>query len=53
MTALPARYAPKTFRYCPLCGKETPHEIREGAGVVATLCVPCLDRAVTYELDRE
>ena len=44
---------PKTLRYCRTCSKETPHQIRQGAGVVVTLCVPCLERALTYELDRD
>ena len=44
---------PKTLRHCRACGKETPHQIRQGAGVVVTLCVPCLERALTYELDRD
>ena len=44
---------PKTLRYCKLCAKETPHEIREGAGVVATFCVRCVQRALSYELDRD
>ena len=44
---------PKTLRYCRSCGKETPHQLRQGTGVVVTLCVPCLERALTYELDRD
>ena len=44
---------PKILRHCRACGKETPHQIRQGAGVVVTLCVPCLERALTYELDRD
>jgi hypothetical protein len=34
-----------------LCQRETRHQQREGAGVVATICVPCLERALSYELD--
>lgn len=44
---------PKTLRLCRTCGKETPHQLRQGAGVVITLCVPCLERALSYELDRD
>ena len=44
---------PKTMRYCRTCSKETPHQIRQGTGVVVTLCVPCLERALIYELDRD
>ena len=44
---------PKTMRFCRICSKETPHQIRQGAGVVVTLCIPCLERALTYELDRD
>jgi hypothetical protein len=53
MSAWAARLTPKTLHYCSACGKETPHEIREGSGVLATICLPCLERALTYELDRE
>ncbi len=44
---------PKTMRYCRTCGKETPHQLRQGTGVVVSLCVPCLERALSYELDRD
>lgn len=44
---------PKTLRYCRTCHKETPHQLREGAGVMVTLCVPCLERALSYEQDRD
>jgi hypothetical protein len=44
---------PKTLRFCPVCQKETAHEVRSGSGVVARICVPCLSRALAYELDRE
>jgi len=44
---------PKTLRFCRTCSKETPHQIRQGTGVVVTLCVPCLERALTYELNRD
>jgi len=44
---------PKTIRLCRTCGKQTPHEVRSGAGVIATVCIPCLERALNYELDRD
>ena len=44
---------PKTLRYCRSCEKETPHQLRQGSGVVVMLCVPCLERALSYELDRD
>jgi hypothetical protein len=44
---------PKTVRFCKVCHQHTPHEIRPGGGLTATICVPCLERALTYELDRE
>jgi hypothetical protein len=48
-----AHHTPKTIRYCPLCGKQTTHEFKEGGGLVATICIPCVERALSYELDRE
>jgi hypothetical protein len=53
MSVLASRLIPKTLRHCPLCQKETPHEIREGSGMIVTVCVSCLERALSYELDRE
>ena len=44
---------PKTLLFCPVCRRVTPHEIREVTGVAATACVPCINRALCYELDRE
>jgi hypothetical protein len=44
---------PKALRYCQACHQETPHQLRQGAGVVATICVLCLQRALNYELDRD
>lgn len=44
---------PKTLRYCQTCQRETAHQLREGAGVVVSICVPCLERALKYELDRD
>jgi len=44
---------PKTVKYCKKCQRETSHEIRGGPGVVAFICIPCLSRALTYELERD
>jgi len=44
---------PKTLRYCKTCRKETPHEIRGGVGLTAAICIECLRRALSYELDRD
>ena len=42
-----------TLRYCKVCQKETPHEIRAGAGITARPCVECMERGLKYELDRD
>jgi hypothetical protein len=44
---------PKMIKYCKTCQRETTHEISGGAGVVAVICIPCLNRALTYELERD
>jgi hypothetical protein len=44
---------PQTLRYCKACGRETAHEIRSGAGVIARICVVCMNRSLHYELDRD
>ena len=44
---------PKTIRFCKVCEKETPHQLREGSGLVAKICIPCMERALHYELDRD
>lgn len=44
---------PVTMKYCKICHGETPHQIRTGHGVNAIICVPCLRRAMSYELDRD
>jgi len=44
---------PKTLRFCQTCHRETPHQLRQGAGVIVKLCVPCLERALSYEQDRD
>lgn len=44
---------PKTLRYCQACHRETPHQLRQGGAAVVTICIPCLERALNYELDRD
>jgi hypothetical protein len=44
---------PYTLRYCQVCQKKTPHEIRTGAGLTAIMCVTCLETGRKDELDRE
>jgi hypothetical protein len=44
---------PKTLRYCKVCQKQTPHRIRAGDGLVARICVACLEHIQGYELDRD
>jgi hypothetical protein len=46
-------FLPKTMKFCRVCQKETPHEVRSGGGVVARMCLPCLEHELTYELDRD
>ena len=53
MAAWLAQLTPKTLQYCPVCGKQTPHEIREGDGVLATICISCMERDFSYEMDRD
>ena len=53
MSVVSGRLMPKTLRYCAACAKEMPHEIHEGAGVVALICLGCAERELSYELDRE
>jgi hypothetical protein len=44
---------PHTLRYCKVCQKDTPHEIRGGTGMNAKMCVKCLEAGRNYELDRD
>ena len=44
---------PRTLRFCKTCQKQTSHEIRAGAGVIAAICTMCIARALRYELDRD
>jgi len=53
MAAWLAKLRPRTLEYCPVCRKQTPHEIREGDGVLAAICICCLERAFAYEMDRD
>ena len=53
MAAWMAQMKPRTLEYCPVCRKQTPHEIREGDGVLAAICLFCLERALSYEMDRD
>jgi hypothetical protein len=45
--------APQTLRFCKACGRETAHEIRSGSGVIARICVICMDRSLRHELERD
>jgi hypothetical protein len=53
MAAWLAQLKPRTLEYCPVCRKQTPHEIREGDGVLAAICLFCVERALSYEMDRD
>jgi NMD protein affecting ribosome stability and mRNA decay len=44
---------PTTLRVCLSCQKETPHQIRAGAGATVKICVRCLERALLYEETRD
>lgn len=44
---------PKLIKFCKICRAETPHQIRCGSGVAAVICVACLSRALSHELDRD
>lgn len=52
----PASYheaLPRTIKYCKTCQRETPHQIRSGPGVVANICISCLERALSYARERD
>jgi hypothetical protein len=53
MSTRPIRSVAKMLHYCKICLRETTHEINEARGVETAACVPCLERSVSYELDRE
>ncbi len=42
---------PKILSFCRACEKQTCHELREGDGVIAKVCLSCLERALTRSLD--
>ena len=44
---------PQTMKFCKTCQRETPHQIRGGARIAAVICLPCLERALSYEQDRD
>jgi hypothetical protein len=43
----------KILRFCPFCGKETPHEVRTGSYGPRLTCVRCRERDLLEELDRD
>lgn len=45
--------AGRTISFCKVCGGYTPHEWREGDGIVAKLCVTCFERDLLELLDRD
>jgi hypothetical protein len=45
--------APRTLSLCTVCGEYTPHEWVEGDGVVAKICVRCIERELTNLLGRD
>ena len=48
-----SRDVPKVFRFCVQCQKETPHEIVADGTRYRTVCLPCLEQTLLYELDRD
>jgi hypothetical protein len=53
MAAWLTQLRPRTLEYCPVCPKQTPLEIREGDRVLAAISLGWLERAFTYEMDRD
>jgi hypothetical protein len=49
----PAKGAPRTLSFCAACGEHTPHEWVEGGGVVAKICVWCVERDLTNLLNQD
>jgi hypothetical protein len=45
--------APRTLSFCKVCGEHTSHEWVEGDGVVAKICVRCIERELTNLLGRD
>jgi hypothetical protein len=50
--SLPLERQPTTLRFCKMCQKETPHEIRRISDSSVRFCVPCLEHAGLNDLDR-
>ena len=44
---------PKITKYCKNCKKDTLHQVRVGSGVIATMCIACLERAFGNEQKRD
>lgn len=44
---------PRTLSFCTACGEHTPHEWVEGHGVVAKICVRCVERELTRLLNQD
>ena len=44
---------PRMLSFCAACGEHTPHELLEGDGVVAKICVRCAERELTNLLNRD
>jgi len=53
MHTRPGRSVAKTLLYCKICLRETTHEIHQSSDVETANCVSCLERSITYELERE
>jgi hypothetical protein len=53
MGTRPTRAVAKTLHYCETCLKQTTHEIHQTSDAETANCVPCMERTVSYELDRE
>ncbi|MBZ5586264.1 MAG: hypothetical protein LAQ30_29580 [Acidobacteriia bacterium] len=49
----PLLAAPRTLSFCAACGEHTPHELVQGDGVIAKVCVRCAERALTNLLGRD
>lgn len=49
----PRNELPKMIKYCKTCQRDTPHQIRAAQGAVVVICIPCLNRALTYDLNRD
>jgi hypothetical protein len=49
----PMLAGPRTLSFCTACGEHTPHEWVEGHGVVAKICVRCVERELTRLLNQD